>query len=78
MVQGIDNREMIIRFISKMGFVFGDRAVAVIEQSNLPKEIKEILRNAKKYAEGRGLSIEVESPEQIGIIRKLVGIKIQN
>jgi hypothetical protein len=59
-------------------FVFGDKAVSAIDKSDLPDDIKETLRNAKKYAEGRGYSIDVKSPEKIEIIKKLVEIKINN
>lgn len=59
-------------------FVFGDKAVSVIQQSNIPDDIKETLRKAKKYAEGRGLSLDITSPEKIEIIKKLIVIKINN
>jgi len=62
----------------KITFVFGDKAVAEIEQSDLPEHIKVTLRNARKYAEGRGIQIEVKSSDEIEIIRKLVEIKINN
>jgi hypothetical protein len=38
----------------RIGFVFGDKAVAVIENSDLPGDIINELKNARKYAEGRG------------------------
>jgi hypothetical protein len=60
------------------GFIFGDKAISAIEDSDLPDDIKETLRNAKKYAEGRGLSIDVRSSEKIEIIKKLIEIKINN
>lgn len=60
------------------GFVFGDKTVSAIEASDLPNDIKETLRNAKKYAEGRGFSIDVRSSEKIEIIKKLIEIKINN
>ncbi len=59
-------------------FIFGNKAVTDIEQSDLPDDVKETLRNTKKYAEGRGLSINVNSPEKIEIIKKLIEIKINN
>jgi hypothetical protein len=59
-------------------FVFGDKAVSEIEKSDLPNDIKETLRKAKKYAEGRGLSIDVTSSEKIDIIKILIDIKINN
>jgi hypothetical protein len=59
-------------------FVFGDKAVAVIEQSDLPKDMIETLKNVRKYAEGRGLPIEVKSDADVENIKKLVKIKINN
>ncbi|UCE05769.1 MAG: DUF3788 family protein [bacterium] len=62
----------------KISFVFGDKAVAAIEQSDLPEHIKVELRNARKYAECRGIQIEIKSADETEIIRKLVEIKINN
>ncbi len=59
-------------------FVFGDKAVAVVEESDLPNKIKKTLREARKYAEGRGLQIEVESEDDVENVKKLVEIKINN
>lgn len=61
-----------------MGFVYGDKAVAAVEQSSLPEEIKEELHNAKKYAEGRGIRIEVKSKKAVENIKKLIDIKVNN
>ncbi len=59
-----------------VAFVFGDKAVDAITKSDIPsKYINEILA-AKKYAEGRGLRLEVRDKVEIYIIIKLVGIKI--
>ncbi len=60
----------------RIAFVFGDRAVAVVERSGLPESIKETLRTARKYAEGRGLQIEVLSSGDIETVRELVRIKV--
>lgn len=62
----------------RIGFTFGDKAVSVIEKSDLPKDMIEELKNAKKYVEGRGLRIEVKKPGDVINIVKLVGIKINN
>ena len=59
----------------RIAFVFGDRAVAEVDRSGLPESIKETLRTARKYAEGRGLQIEVTSSEDIETVKKLVRIK---
>ncbi|HSP86782.1 MAG TPA: DUF3788 family protein [Ignavibacteriaceae bacterium] len=61
-----------------VSFVFGDKAISVIEKSNLPEKIISELQSAKKYAEGRGLRIEVKNKNDIKNILKLVDIKINN
>ena len=62
----------------RLSFVFGDKAVAAAEQSDLPKDIITTLKNARKYAEGRGLRIEVKGPADVENIKKLVEIKLNN
>ncbi len=61
-----------------LGFVFGDKAVSVIEKSDMPKNIICDLKSAKKYAEGRGLRLEIKKRADITYIKKLVEIKINN
>ena len=61
-----------------IAFVFGDKAVAVVEKSDLPGDIKETLINARKYAEGRGLRIDVKTAADVENIKKLVDIKVNN
>ena len=62
----------------KVSFVFGDKAVAAAEKSDPPRDLVKTLKNARKYAEGRGLQIEVEGPVDVENIKKLVAIKINN
>ena len=61
-----------------ISFVFGDKAVAAIEESDLPQALIEEVRSAKKYAEGRGLRIAVGSSRDVEHVRKLVAIKMTN
>lgn len=61
-----------------LGFVFGDKVVSVIEKSDMPKNIIDDLKSAKKYAEGRGLRLEIKKRVDITHIKKLVEIKINN
>jgi hypothetical protein len=61
----------------RLGFIFGDRAAAAVEASELPDEIKDELRNARKYAEGRGLTIVVNSKEDLKSVNTLVQIKLK-
>jgi len=62
----------------QVSFVFGDKAVAAVEKSDLPKGLITELKDARKYAEGRGLRIDVKSSTDVGHIKKLVEIKINN
>lgn len=62
----------------KITFVFGDKAVTVVEKSDLPKEIINSLLNARKYMEGRGIQVVVKDLEALNNIKKLVEIKVNN
>ena len=62
----------------KIVFIFGDRAVNEIEQSDVTENLKNDVINAKKYAEGRGLAIEVIDNTYMTDIKKLIEIKINN
>jgi hypothetical protein len=61
-----------------VSFVFGDKAVGAAEKSGLPKGLITELKNARKYAEGRGLRIDVKNSADVEHVRKLVEIKINN
>jgi len=61
-----------------VSFVFGEKAVAAVEKSGLPKELITELKNARKYAEGRGLRIDVKNSTDVEHIKKLVEIKVNN
>ncbi|WP_461638620.1 DUF3788 domain-containing protein [Labilibaculum euxinus] len=62
----------------KVAFVFGQKATDQIMACDIDASIKEDLAGAKKYAEGRGLSIEVHNAKPINDIEKLIDIKIAN
>ena len=59
-------------------FVFGDKAVQAVENSSLPRDIIQTLKEAKKYAEGRGLQVTVKTRDDVEVIKKLITIKIEN
>jgi signal transduction histidine kinase len=52
--------------------------VSAVQSSDLPQAIKEELKNARKYTEGRGLRIDVKSAKDVKNIQKLVQIKVKN
>lgn len=62
----------------QIAFVFGDKAVAVVGQSDLSLTIIDEIKNARKYAEGRGLRIVVKKQSDVNIVLKLTEIKINN
>ncbi len=62
----------------RIAFVFGEKAINAVQSSDLPEAIKLELKNARKYAEGRGLRIDVKSAKNVKNIRKLVEIKVKN
>jgi hypothetical protein len=61
-----------------VSFIFGNKAVSVIEKSSLPGEIISEIVNARKYMEGRGLSVSVKSKKDFENVIKLLDIKVQN
>ena len=62
----------------KIIFIFGDKAVEEIKKSNISEELKSTVVGAKKYAEGRGLSIIVKNKEYIADIITLISIKVSH
>lgn len=62
----------------KVAFVFGQKATGEILESDIAKEIKTEIENAKVYAEGRGIRIDVKDKRVVDDIKKLIKIKISN
>lgn len=62
----------------KASFVFGQKAVDIILDSAIADNIKTELRNAKVYAEGRGIRIEVKDKSCMEDIQELIKIKLAN
>ena len=62
----------------KAALVFGDKAKDTVLASNVSDEIKEELKQAKKYAEGRGIRIDVKEAVILSDIKTLIEIKLAN
>ncbi len=59
-------------------FVLGEKAYATARSADLPEPILKWVADAPKYAEGRGVRIQVRTPTEANDIRNLVAIKLAN
>jgi len=62
----------------KVAFVYGDKAVNEIMQSNISNHIKIAINQATKYAAGRGISFDVLDDSVLMDIEQLIDIKLHN
>ena len=60
------------------GFALGEKAVKAARQSGLPAAVLKIIDSAPKYAEGRGVRMEVRTKKDVGIVEQLAAIKMAN
>jgi hypothetical protein len=59
-------------------FALGEKAVKAAHDSDLPISVLKVIDSAKKYAEGRGVRLEVRSAEDVSNVEKLAVIKMAN
>ena len=60
------------------GLALGEKAVAAANASDLPQSLLEIINGSQKYAEGRGVRLEVRSTTDLADIVQLAAIKMAN
>jgi len=58
------------------GFALGQKAVDAANQSELPQSVLDAIEAAPKYAEGRGVRLEVHSRQDVDSILLLATIKM--
>jgi hypothetical protein len=78
-----DKKRAIIYFLPrerffKVAFVFGEKATAQVLASGIAPAIKSLLEQAKAYAEGRGIRVDIRDKSGLADIKKLVEIKLAN
>ncbi len=56
-------------------FALGEKAVRAAHEGKLPDAILKVIDAAPKYAEGRGVRIEVRTGKDVAAVEKLVAIK---
>ncbi len=59
-------------------FALGEKAVQAAHQSDMPDSVLSIIDSARKYAEGRGVRLDVRSKRDLENIKKLAAIKMAN
>jgi hypothetical protein len=59
-------------------FALGEKAVKAAHENGLPNSVLEVIDSARKYAEGRGVRLEVRSAEDVRNVEKLAIIKMAN
>ncbi|MBK8089061.1 MAG: DUF3788 domain-containing protein [Chitinophagaceae bacterium] len=62
----------------KVAFVFGQKATDEILTADIADAIKTELKNAKVYAEGRGIRLDVKDQSTLKDLKKLISIKISH
>ena len=60
----------------RVALVLGERAAALALESGLPEWLKELIREARPYAEGRGIRFRIDSPADVALVRELVSLKL--
>jgi hypothetical protein len=59
-----------------VSFALGDKAVQAARQSRLPQRVIRMINEARRYAEGTGIRIEMKKPKDIEIAKQLAAIKL--
>jgi uncharacterized protein DUF3788 len=62
----------------RASFALGDRAVEQALASKFPIRVLKVIREARRYAEGTAVRLEVNSHADVAIIVKLAMIKMEN
>jgi hypothetical protein len=78
-----DNKRAILYFLPRnkffrVAFVFGQKATDTILKSNISEHIKNELKSARIYAEGRGIRIDVKNKKVVNDIKFLIDVKLSN
>jgi len=80
----LKHRDRVIVYLSPRrggfiaSFALGDRAVAAARNSGLPPHVIRTINEAKRYAEGTAVRIDVKGPKDVLVVQKLAAVKLQN
>lgn len=59
-------------------FALGDKAIATARKSKLPARVLKIIAEAKRYAEGTAVRIDVQNLGDMAAVKILAKIKLEN
>lgn len=59
-----------------IGFALGEKAVQAALESDLPETVVNIIENAPKYAEGRGIRFDVRTSADLKAVQQLASFKM--
>jgi hypothetical protein len=62
----------------RASFALGDKAVKAAIASGLPKPVIKLIKEAKRYAEGTAVRIDVQGIEDVDLVKKLTAIKLDH
>jgi hypothetical protein len=57
-------------------FALGEKAVALAEASKLPRDVRAIIERAPKYAEGRGVRLEIRKSRDLAAVETIAVAKM--
>lgn len=58
------------------GFALGEKAVKAARRSHLPSAVLTVIKEARKYAEGRAVRLEVRRKDDVAVVEKLAAAKV--
>jgi len=60
----------------RMSFALSEKAVQAAHASDLPAPVLAVIDAARKYAQGRGVRLEIRQPEDVRNVLRLAEIKM--
>lgn len=61
-----------------VGFALGEKAVKAAHAVPVPDSILTVIDNAPRYAEGRGVRVEVRNKKDLEAVKELAAVKMAN
>jgi hypothetical protein len=67
-----------LRGFFRASFALGDKAVNAALAGGLPKPVIKLIKEAKRYAEGTAVRIDVNGVADVEVVKKLAAIKLEH